>query len=104
MNSFIFQLSQFLLNRIFYTAEIKELEEADLGMPKADAPEFNQFRDTLRNFDKEFNLMLSGVTGAGGKLTYSEVADIPSEEIGKGLGDDIDGKLQNIIVLVCNLQ
>ena len=73
-------------------AEIKEIEEADYGIPPADAPEFNPFKEALRNYDKQFSGMLSSIAGAGGKLDYSEVRDQPVDVIGKEIGDEIDCK------------
>ena len=61
-------------------------------MPPLDAPEFNQFKDILRNHDKEFNFMVGSIASAGGKLDYSEVQDLPPDVIGKEIGDEIDGE------------
>ena len=61
-------------------------------MPPYDSQEFLHFREISQNYDKEFNNLHNAVTGAGGKVVYSNVENIPSESIGEMIGEEIEGK------------
>ena len=71
---------------------MKQIGETDHGIPPADAPEFFSFRDIYRSYEKEFNMLLSDIVNAGGKIDYSDIQNVPPEKLGNEIADEIDGE------------
>ena len=44
--------------------------------------------------------MVGGISNGGGKITYSEVREASPDEIGKGIGDGLDGETKNFCFLI----
>ncbi|XP_076819346.1 adenylate kinase 9-like isoform X2 [Clavelina lepadiformis] len=72
--------------------EIQELETMYIGAPVYDAPEYQNFHNMLRDFDKEWGMLQGTIVGTSPKKALAvEIKDKPLEKIVKIFVEKIQG-------------
>ncbi|XP_077973287.1 adenylate kinase 9-like [Styela clava] len=65
--------------RVKLQQEIEELKSTYIGIPSGDAPEFNEFRESLQNFEKEWASLQNSIGGVAS--TRPLVVNVQEKEI-----------------------